>query len=148
MKNKDYRDILGGLLMIGIGVFAVVHAQRYELGELQRMGPGFFPVMLGAILAILGVFILIPAFFRQGTSIKVEWQSLIWVIIGIVIFGLLLDTLGLVITSAAMVIATSMPGIDMTWKARLILAAVVAAITYFIFSFALGMVIPVWPWSY
>ena len=148
MKNRDFRDILGGLVMVGVGLFAVIHAQRYELGELQRMGPGYFPVALGALLAILGVFIMIPAFFRPGTSIKVEWSSLIWVTIGIVAFGLLLDKLGLVLTSALMVILTSMPALDMGWKTRIILAAIVALITYLIFSFGLGMVIPVWPWSY
>lgn len=148
MKNRDLRDILGGLIMIGMGLFAYFHAQRYEFGELQRMGPGYFPVALGVLLAILGLFIMIPAFFRPGTSIKVEWKSLIWVTVGIIAFSLLLDKLGLVLTSALMIIVTSMPAVGMGWKERIILAAVVALITYLIFSYGLGMVIPVWPWSY
>ncbi len=134
--------------MICMGLFAFFHAQRYELGELQRMGPGYFPVALGALLAILGLFIMIPAFFRPGTSIKVEWKSLIWVTLGIIAFAFLLDKLGLVITSALMIIMTSMPALGTNWKERLILAGIVALITYLIFSFGLGMVIPVWPWSY
>jgi len=148
MSNRDLRDILGGLVMIAAGVFAAVYAQRYDIGTLQRMGPGFFPVMLGIALAILGVFITVPALFRPGTRIVVHWNSLIWVTAGIVMFAALLNLLGLVLTSALMIILTSMPGVDMNWKSRIILAIVVSVITYLIFSFGLGMVIPVWPWSY
>lgn len=134
--------------MIATGVFAAFYAQRYDFGTLQRMGPGYFPVMLGIILAILGVFIAVPALFRPGTKIVVHWKSLLWVTAGIIAFGALLNLLGLVLTSAVMIILTSMPGVDMNWKTRIILAIVVAIITYLIFSFGLGMVIPVWPWSY
>jgi hypothetical protein len=147
MKNKDTRDLIGGIALIAIGVFAAVHARQYELGELQRMGPGYFPTALGIILAILGVLVTVPALFREGTSIKVEWKSLLWVIISILIFAILLNTLGMVFTSILAVIASSMAS-DIKWKARLILSGCIAVITYMIFSFGLGMVIPVWPWSY
>lgn len=147
MTKKDYRDIVGGLALIVIGVFAAVHAQRYEMGELQRMGPGYFPVSLGVLLAILGVFVLVPALFRQGTSVKIEWKSLIWVSIGIVVFAFLLNPLGLVLATAVSVIFFTLAS-DLTWKVRFILAGCIALITYLIFSFGLGMVLPVWPWSY
>lgn len=148
MTNKDYRDILGGLLMVVFGVFAAVYAQRYELGTMQRMGPGYFPIVLGWLLAILGVFIMIPGFLKQGTRIKVDWGPLLWVTLSIVIFGVALNTLGLIITAFLMVVVSSMPGLDMNWTRRLVSAACVSFITYVIFSFLLGMVIPVWPWSY
>ncbi|MFW8565322.1 tripartite tricarboxylate transporter TctB family protein [Orrella sp. 11846] len=148
MTSKDYRDILGGLLMILIGAFAAIYGQKYQIGQLQRMGPGFFPVVLGIILAGLGVFIAIPAFFRTGTIIRIDWKSLIWCTIGVVAFGLLLDSTGLIISSIAMIIFSSIPGVDMTWKSRILLSIAVAFITWLIFIFGLGMVIPVWPWSH
>lgn len=147
MTSRDIRDILGGLFLICLGLFAAFYAQRYELGSLQRMGPGYFPVALGVILAILGVFVLVPALFRQGTKIHIQWKSLIWVIASLVVFAALLDVLGLIITSVLTVIAGSMAS-DLTWKPKLILAACVALITYVIFSFGLGMLMPVWPWSH
>lgn len=147
MTSRDIRDIVGGLLLIGVGLFAAFYAQRYELGSLQRMGPGYFPVALGVILAILGVFVLVPALFRQGTKIHIQWKSLIWVIISLLVFAALLDVLGLIITSVLTVIAGSMAS-DLTWKPKLILAVCVALITYVIFSFGLGMLMPVWPWSH
>lgn len=147
MKNKDIRDVIGGLLMIAIGVFTAVYGQRYELGTLQRMGPGYFPVALGVILAILGAFITVPAFFRQGTSIHVHWKSLVWVILSILVFAVLLDILGLIITTILTVI-TGASASDLNWKGKVILGVAVAAVTYAIFSFGLGMLMPVWPWSH
>jgi len=147
MTKKDYRDIFGGVALIVIGVFAAVHAQRYDLGELQRMGPGYFPVALGTILAILGVFVLLPAFFREGTSVKIQWKSLVWVFIGILAFAYTLNPLGLVFATAISVVLFTIAS-DLTWKVRFILGGCVALITYLIFSFGLGMVLPVWPWSY
>ncbi len=147
MKNRDSRDLMGGIALIAIGVFAAMHARQYELGELQRMGPGYFPTVLGIILAILGVLVAVPALFREGTSIKIEWKSLAWVMVNILVFALLLNHLGMIFTSFLAVIASSMAS-DIKWKARLILSGCIAFITYLIFSFGLGMVIPVWPWSY
>ncbi len=147
MKNRDTRDLIGGIALIAIGVFAAMHARQYELGELQRMGPGYFPTVLGIILAVLGVLVAVPALFREGTSIKIEWKSLLWVMVSILVFAVLLNHLGMIFTSVLAVIASSMAS-DIKWKARLILSGCIAVITYLIFSFGLGMVIPVWPWSY
>ncbi|MFY9348387.1 MAG: tripartite tricarboxylate transporter TctB family protein [Orrella sp.] len=147
MKNRDTRDLIGGIALIAIGVFAALHARQYELGELQRMGPGYFPTALGILLAVLGVLVAVPALFREGTSIKIEWKSLLWVMVSILVFAVLLNHLGMIFTSVLAVIASSMAS-DIKWKARLILSGCIAVITYLIFSFGLGMVIPVWPWSY
>lgn len=146
MKNKDIRDVLGGIALIAIGLFAAIHAQQYEIGQLQRMGPGYFPTALGILLAALGAIIAIPALFREGTRIKIEWKSLFWVMLSIIVFAVFLNLLGLVITSILTVLASSMAS-DLTWRGRLILSVSVAVITYVIFGFGLGMLIPIWPWS-
>ncbi len=147
MTKRDYRDIVGGLALIVIGLFAAVHAQRYEMGELQRMGPGYFPISLGVLLAILGVFVLVPALFREGTSVKIEWKSMLWVLLGILSFAFTLNPLGLVFATAISVVLFTLAS-DLIWRTRIILGGCVALITYLIFSFGLGMVLPVWPWSY
>lgn len=147
MPKRDSRDVIGGLSIIGIGLFAVVYAQQYEVGSLSRMGPGFFPIALGVMLIILGVIVFVPAFFSPGTTITVEWKNLFWVITSIILFAVLLKTLGLVLTTVLSVITASMPA-KLGWRERLTLSACIALITYLIFSFALGMVLPTWPWSY
>lgn len=146
MLNKDFRDLLGGLLMMAIGIFAAVYAQRYDMGQLHRMGPGYFPVMLGSLLAILGFFIALPALFRQGTKIQIQWKSLLWVLASLLLFAGLLEKLGLIFATIISVIASTMAS-DLPWRSKFVLALSVSLITYLIFSYGLGMYLPTWPWS-
>ena len=146
MIKKDLRDLLGGLLMIAIGGFAVIYGQRYEMGQLQQMGPGYFPVVLGSILAVLGVFIAVPALFRTGTTIEVQWKSLFWVSASLILFAGLLNIVGVIFATMICVLTSSMAS-TLPWRTKLILAASVALLTYLIFSLGLGMQFPLWPWS-
>jgi len=147
MKSKDTRDIIGGFSLVAMGLFAALYAQRYDLGELQEMGPGYFPTALGVLLMVLGLFIAIPAFFREGTSINIEWKSLLWVLISISVFAIALTKAGLVVATVLSVLAAAVPS-KSSWKSRLILAISLAVITYLVFLLGLGMVLPVWPWSH
>lgn len=146
MVKKDLRDLLGGLLMIAIGSFAAIYGQRYDMGQLQQMGPGYFPVVLGSILVLLGIFIAVPAFFRAGTSIEIQWRSLFWVSASLLLFAGLLDIVGVVFATIVCVVTSSMAS-TLPMRTKLILAASVALITYLIFSLGLGMQFPLWPWS-
>ncbi|UOD50000.1 tripartite tricarboxylate transporter TctB family protein [Orrella daihaiensis] len=146
MIKKDLRDLLGGLLMIAIGGFAVIYGQRYEMGQLQQMGPGYFPVVLGSILALLGVFIAVPALFRTGTAIEVQWKSLFWVSASLILFAGLLNIVGVIFATMICVLTSSMAS-TLPWRKKLILAASIALLTYLIFSLGLGMQFPLWPWS-
>jgi len=147
MSHKDTHDIVGGLALTALGVFAAVYAQEYEFGELNRMGPGYFPVALGVIVAVLGLVIAVPAFFRRGQPIHVEWKTFALVMASLVVFALTLKLLGLMVATVLAVIISSLADNDTRWKGRLIIASGVAAITYLVFIVGLSMVLPVWPWS-
>lgn len=147
MKSKDTRDIIGGFTLVAIGLFAALYAQRYDLGELQEMGPGYFPTALGVLLTVLGLFIAIPAFFREGTTINIEWKSLIWVLISLSVFAIALTKAGLIVATILSVLAAAVPS-KSSWKTRVILALSLAVIIYLVFLFGLGMILPVWPWSH
>ncbi|GAB3188327.1 tripartite tricarboxylate transporter TctB family protein [Hydrogenophaga aquatica] len=148
MTHKDTRDIVGGWLMTAAGLFAAWYAsQNYEFGELHRMGPGYFPVALGLVLAVLGVLIALPAMLRRGEAIQVEWKTFALVTLSIVVFAFLLKTAGLVLATVASVLVSSLADREITWRARVLVAVGVAAITWGVFSFGLGMTLPTWPWS-
>lgn len=149
MLNRDIRDMVGGLAMMAIGAFVAWHAyNEYDIGRLARMGPGFFPVSLGIILSLIGLCITIPAFLRPGSPIKIEFKALIAVTLSIVVFAFLLRTAGLILATMAAVLVSSVPDRTIIWKGRIILAFGVAAVTWVVFIFGLGMLIPVWPWSH
>jgi len=147
MKSKDMQDLVGGLAVTALGIFAAIYAQRYEFGDLNRMGPGYFPVALGVVLAVLGLLIAIPAFFRNGEKIHVEWKTFLLVLGSIVVFALTLKVVGLILATALAVIVSSLADRETRWKGRIILAFGVAAVTYMVFGFGLGMVLPAWPWN-
>jgi hypothetical protein len=148
MWNRDYRDVIGGLAMMAIGIFVAWHAyQEYDMGQLNRMGPGFFPVSLGVLLAVLGLFITIPALLREGSPVKVELKTLVLVTVSIGVFALLLKPLGIIFATVVAVLVSSLADRQITWKGRIAVAVGVAAVTWVVFIKGLSMVLPVWPWS-
>lgn len=146
--RRDYHDILWGgfLALLGLAV-AVYSATHYDIGNLRRMGPGFFPVSLGVVLALLGLVIAVPAFRRAGETKPFAWRELLGVIVVLLLFALLMNRTGIVIASAVggFVASTVAPRSGILW--RLVLAAVIATLTWAVFILALEMPIPVWPWS-
>lgn len=149
MKNKDLTDIIGGLFITAVGLFFGLYAMfNYGIGTLSRMGPGYFPMALGFIMAVLGVLVVLPALGRSGNAPSINWKALLIIIGSIVIFGATLKILGIVVATMLTVVAASLADDEITWKGRAILAAVVAPLVYMIFIFGLGMTIRTWPWSY
>jgi hypothetical protein len=148
MRHRDTQDLVGGLALMALGLFAAYYAhEHYEIGNLRRMGPGFFPVSLGLTLAVLGVLVALPAWFRQGTAIQPAWKTLGLVTLSLVVFSFTLKTLGLIAATALAVLLSSMADRSVAWKTRGLLCVGVAAVTYLIFIMGLGMHLPVWPWS-
>jgi hypothetical protein len=144
--QRDYYDIIWGgilaLLGLGVAAYAVMH---YDLGSLRRMGPGFFPVVLGIGLAGLGAVIAIPAFGRTGEPRPFAWPETIGVIGSLLLFGLLLNRIGLMgATAITVLVASSVaPRKGIIW--RLVLTVVVTALIWVLFILGLNMSIPVWP---
>ncbi len=148
MNKRDSTDLIGGLFLTALGLFFVIYAQRYSMGTLNRMGPAYFPIALGAVLAFLGLLIAVPAWFRAGVGPEVNWKTLFIVIGSVVLFGATLQTMGLVFACMTTLLVASLADNDISWRERAILMVSVPPIIYLIFIFGLGMTVPVWPWSY
>lgn len=144
--TRDVHDIIGGLLMTAAGLFFAIYGREYDMGTGARMGPGFFPVVLGWILAVLGLGIAIPAWWRRGSPITVQWSNLFWCVLSIVVFGAALYPLGVVAASFIAALLSLVPS-SMRLHTRMIVCGVVALLTTLIFPMALQMVLPIWPWS-
>ncbi|WP_128254052.1 tripartite tricarboxylate transporter TctB family protein [Falsirhodobacter deserti] len=146
--QRDHDDIMWGaiLALLGLGVAAYA-AACYDMGSLRRMGPGFFPVMLGIVLAVLGAAIAVPAWWRKGVARPLYWREALGVTASLMLFSVLMGTAGIVVaTVVTTLVASSVaPRGGTLW--RVVLAVVVAALTWLIFIAGLSMSIPVWPWS-
>ena len=144
--RRDWPDIWGGLTLAAAGAFGSGWAlAHYDLGTLRQMGPGFFPVVLGAALALLGLIVAVPAWRRTGGPVPVQSWAAAAVLASILIFGFGLPRLGLVGATAASVLVATLPAPRQGWLWRILLTAAVTALTVLVFSFGLRMTLPLWP---
>lgn len=144
MLNRDFRDIIAGIFVCIVGLFFAIGAQNYSFGTTARMGPGYMPAVLGWILFVLGLFIMIPAFFRKGERIQVDWDSLLASTAALVAFALSLHALGVFLSTIICVLIASTPK-RMNFGVRGVIAIAIAVITSLIFVAGLDMTISLFP---
>ena len=146
MNPRDHRDLAGGLLMTAIGVAAALVARRWGFGTLADMGPGFFPQVLGWLLAALGLLIALAAWLRGGPGGEgLRWRNLACVCGAIVLFALALQPAGLVPATFAAALVASIADARSGWAGRVATAAGVSAVVALVFAGALGMDLPLGP---
>lgn len=157
MKIKSERDFFSGLMFLIIGIAFAWGATKYTVGQAARMGPGYFPLMLGIILAILGAVILFESMVvetEDGEKVgKIAWRPLGFIVGSNIIFGILLGGLpslgvpamGLIVAIYGVVLVAAQAGDQFRIKEVLILATVLAVVSYLAFIKLLKLQFPVWP---
>src|SRR5690554_4460031 len=99
MRNSDFRDVAGGILVFLVGGFAAGYALiNFKLGTLSRMGPGMVPTAIGLIMCGLGISIALPALVRSGARPKIEFRPLVMILLSILLFALTIRHLGMMPT--------------------------------------------------
>lgn len=141
---KISQDAVQGGLFLAIGLTALLMALDYPLGTPGRMGPGFFPVIISALLTLTGVGILARARLARSEIISVSrWLPLVIVPVALVVFGFLLDKLGLPLAVLVLCIAAATASIRfaLSWKA-VAGAAAFSVLCGVLFVTLLGLPIP------
>ena len=157
MKIKSQKDFFSGLMFAVMGVAFAWGASTYNVGNGARMGPGYFPLMLGIVMALIGLAIMFTSMTAEtedGHPIGPwAWKQIIYIIGANLAFGVLLGGLpsigipamGLIIAIYALVLIASLAGHEFELKKVLILATVLAIGSYVAFIWALKLQIQVWP---
>jgi Tripartite tricarboxylate transporter TctB family len=146
MKIRAPRDFWAGVMFIAFGVGFALVAQNYQMGTSVRMGPAYFPTVLGAMLAVLGIAILIQSLVTAGPPVaKFFFRPLILIVLAIVLFGILLKPLGLVLSCAILVGIGALGGFEFKAKEVAILYVVLTLFAVWVFVKGLGLPIPIWP---
>jgi putative tricarboxylic transport membrane protein len=137
------KDFLAGLVFVLMGVLAVAVARDYPVGTAMRMGPGYFPTVLGGILVLLGAWVAARG-LRSGARVKGEWgwKPLAFIALAFVLFGLLMPRLGLVPALAAALLASAFGGREFRTKEALVLAVVMSAVASLLLLAVLKMPYP------
>jgi len=149
LKIKSQRDFWSGLMFVVTGVVFAIGATNYPLGASARPGPGYFPLMLSVIMAILGGVVLfksLPIETEGGDPIgSIAWKPLLVIVAAITVFGIALPRLGLVITVPILIVMTSLAGDEFHWKGVVGAAVVLTVGAWAIFVLGLKLTIPMWP---
>lgn len=147
--NRDRKDFNAGVMYVAIGGFFAAFATNYPMGSAVRMGPAYFPTILGALLVLMGLILVFRSFFVHDAEppSKTHWRPLGFIIGAVVLFGILIDRTGLIAASAVMMFVGAMGGWDFKWKEQVVNAAIMTAACIGIFYFGLGLPFRLFPWS-
>ena len=147
MKIKSPRDFWAGLMFIGFGAFAMIVAlMNYQMGSAVRMGPAYFPTVLGGMLAVLGLFVLIESLAIEGEKVaRFYFRPLIFILAGCLAFAYLLKPLGVMLSIAALVFIGAFGGHEFKWKEVAILTVAMVIISVLVFVKGLTLPFPIWP---
>ena len=157
MKIKSQKDFFAGLMFCVVGVAFAWGSTSYNVGTGARMGPGYFPLMLGILLAVLGLVVTFTALTIEtvnGDPVgKIAWRPLGYIIGANLIFGVLLGgvvnwglpAMGLIAAIYALVLIAGLAGEKYSIKSSLILATILAVGSYVAFVVLLKLQFQVWP---
>ncbi len=157
MNIKSQKDFFSGLMFMAVGVAFAWGATTYNVGTGARMGPGYFPLMLGIFLSIFGGIITFKALVVEtvgGDPIGAwAWKPLFFIIAANLLFGVLLaglpkygiPAMGLIVGIYALVFVASVAETGWKVKNTFILATVLAVGSYLAFVVVLKLQFPVWP---
>lgn len=150
LRIRDRKDFNAGLMFIAIGAAFALAAIRYPMGSALRMGPAYFPTLLGGLLVVLGLIVLGRSFAVDGAPPQpARWRSVLWIVGAAVAFALLVGPLraGLVPAAFALVVMSAYGGWEFKWREAVVLAAVLTLFTVLVFHYGLGLPFRLWPWS-
>ncbi len=146
MKIRNAKDFWAGLMFLAFGVGFMVVARNYAMGTAVRMGPAYFPTVLGGILAFLGLVVFLRSFFIRPEGVGLfRLRPMAIVCLAIIVFAVTLKPLGLVLAAILLIVVGSFASHEFSWKAALVLAAVLAAFSVGVFYYGLGLPFNVWP---
>jgi hypothetical protein len=156
LRIKSKKDFNAGLMFMLFGTMFTGVARGwfggsgYPMGTAVRMGPAYFPTILGGIMFVLGLIVFLEAFATTDEPPKpTRWRALLWILGSVVVFALLVGPFnaGLVAAAFAIVVLSAYGGDEFRWRDALISAVVLSIACVGIFYYGLGLPFRLFPWS-
>jgi len=142
------KDFFAGLIFVAFGVGAVVLGSAYPLGTAARMGPGYFPRILGIMLIVLGAALALRGLRLQGSPLPGwKWRPTLIVIGSVVLFGLIVTRIGLVFSTIVLIVLSSAASTEFRPKEALISGVLLATLAVGVFVIGLKLQLQIWPWT-
>lgn len=146
--KRNPKDFWTGLLYLFFGASAILIARDYSMGTAVRMGPAYFPTILGALLALVGAISMARSFIVPGSPIGgFAFKGLALVTSAVLVFGLLVREAGLVVALPLLVIISAYASMRFRWPTAIIMSAGLTLFCALVFAKGLGIPLPIiGPW--
>jgi hypothetical protein len=142
------KDFYSGLIFIAFGVAAIAIGSNYALGTAARMGPGYFPRILGIMLVVLGAALSLRALRLQGSPVPAwKWRPTLIVLGSVILFGLIVNYVGMVFSTIVLIALSSAASHEFRAKEALISGVLLAVLAVGVFVIGLKLQLPIWPGS-
>jgi hypothetical protein len=143
---RDNQDFWSGVMLIAVGATALVIARNYPFGTSLRMGPGYFPIVLGSILALFGLWFIVKA-FRSTEKIEQGWslRALIVIPVSLVLFGILMTYGGFVPALIVLIFGSALASDEFNLLEVVLLTIGLTIGCIAVFIWGLGLPYPLFP---
>ncbi|HSA69822.1 MAG TPA: tripartite tricarboxylate transporter TctB family protein [Burkholderiales bacterium] len=147
LRIRAPKDFWAGLMFIAVGLFFMIWAlTHYQMGTAVRMGPAYFPTVLGGLLAFLGVLVLLESLAMAGPRVpRFNFRPLMLISGACVVYGYLMKPLGLILATAALVFIAAFGGHEFKWKEVTILYLILIVFSLLVFVKGLTLPFPICP---
>jgi len=140
------KDFWSGLMFLVFAAVSLFAASGYSMGRGGRMGPAYFPTLLGWLLALLGVILVVRSFAIRGEALeRIQLRPLIVLAACVILFGAMIQPLGLVLALTATTFVAAFAGRETRLKEAALLSCGLTFIAVLIFVLALRLPLPIWP---
>ena len=144
-RVKSPQDFGGAIVFMLIGLAGIYFGKDLSFGSSARMGPGYFPTVISSLILLLGIGVGLRSIAVEGPSIeKLQFRPLIFVIASILVFGILIDRVGLAIAAVTLTLVAGFARRNVNLKETFALGAGLAIFTIVVFVYALGQPLPAW----
>lgn len=148
MKIKNHRDFWAGVMFAVFGLLFIVLSQQYPIGTSAKMGPGYFPTVLGGLMTLLGVFIGAGGLSGKAAALHVarfDWKIIGVILVAVALFAFMLPRLGMVVSVITLILLSSVASHEFRLRDTLLSIVLLLAIAYGVFVWGLELQFPVLP---
>jgi hypothetical protein len=146
LRNK--KDFWSGVMFMTFGVLFILLSRQYQLGTAAKMGPGYFPTVLGGLMAFLGLIVAVGAFSKRNTDTPLDavgWKELAMVLGAVALFAIALPQLGFIIALGLLIFVSALASHEFKVKDTILSIVFLIILSYIVFVWGLELQFPVWP---
>lgn len=143
---RNSRDFLAGLIFVFVGVLAAFLSRDYPMGSAMRMGAGYFPFLLGVLLALLGVVICLRSLVLRGPGVEgIDPRALILVLGAVAAFAATIESAGIIIAATLLLAIGAAASRESRYREVIALTLLLVVLTVGVFVYGLGLPFRLWP---